>query len=88
MACGVPVIGSDSGEVPHVIGDAGLIAPEGQTDAWAESLTRVVRDADLRRELSQRGRCRAKVFGADVVARKQMAFFEELLAQPARGARR
>ena len=29
MACKVPVIGSDSGEIPHVIGDAGLIFPEG-----------------------------------------------------------
>ena len=29
MACGVPVIGSNSGEIPHVIGDAGLVFPEG-----------------------------------------------------------
>ena len=28
MACGVPVIGSDSGEIPQVIGDAGVIVPE------------------------------------------------------------
>jgi glycosyltransferase involved in cell wall biosynthesis len=33
MACGVPVIGSDSGEIPFVIGDAGIIVPEAAVDA-------------------------------------------------------
>ena len=33
MACGVPVIGSRSGEIPWVIGDAGRVFPEGDTDA-------------------------------------------------------
>jgi glycosyltransferase involved in cell wall biosynthesis len=28
MACGVPVIGSESGEIPNVIGNAGLVFPE------------------------------------------------------------
>src|SRR4029078_4543437 len=33
MACETPVIGSDSGEIPNVIGDAGLVAPEGDATA-------------------------------------------------------
>lgn len=32
MACGVPVIGSDSGEIPNVIGDAGLVFQEGNCE--------------------------------------------------------
>ena len=36
MACGVPVVGSRSGEIPWVIGDAGRIFPEGDADALAE----------------------------------------------------
>jgi glycosyltransferase involved in cell wall biosynthesis len=56
MACGVPVVGSDSGEIPNVIGDAGLIFPEGQVDILREHLGRLLRDLDLRSELAQRGR--------------------------------
>jgi glycosyltransferase involved in cell wall biosynthesis len=56
MACGVPVIGSDSGEIPHVIGDAGLIFPEGQADVLRAHLARLLGDPNLRTELSQRGR--------------------------------
>ncbi len=41
MAAGVPVIGSDSGEIPNVIGDAGLIFPEGNTEKLADALDRL-----------------------------------------------
>ena len=33
MACGVPVVGSRSGEIPHVIADAGLLVAEGDANA-------------------------------------------------------
>jgi glycosyltransferase involved in cell wall biosynthesis len=56
MACGVPVIGSDSGEIPHVIGDAGLIFPEGQAGTLQAHLARLLADPDLRADLARRGR--------------------------------
>jgi glycosyltransferase involved in cell wall biosynthesis len=56
MACGVPVVGSDSGEIPNVIGDAGLIFPEGQVDILREHLGHLLGDPDARSELAQRGR--------------------------------
>jgi glycosyltransferase involved in cell wall biosynthesis len=56
MACGVPVIGSDSGEIPHVIGDAGLIFPEAQVEILRAHLARLLGDPDLRTDLAQRGR--------------------------------
>ncbi|HEY2595066.1 MAG TPA: glycosyltransferase, partial [Chloroflexota bacterium] len=59
MACGVPVIGSDSAEIPNVIGDAGLIVPEGDADALREAISRVLTDADLRCALAEKGRARA-----------------------------
>lgn len=58
MACGVPVIGSDSGEIPRVVGDAGLIVPEGEAEALTAALQRLMASAELRRDLGQRGRAR------------------------------
>jgi glycosyltransferase involved in cell wall biosynthesis len=58
MACGVPVVGSSSGEIPHVIGEAGLIVPEGDPVALRNTLARLLGDCGLRAELGQRGRAR------------------------------
>ncbi len=59
MACAVPVVGSDSGEIPHVIGDAGLIFPEENWRALADHLRTLQEDPPLRAALGQRGRERA-----------------------------
>jgi glycosyltransferase involved in cell wall biosynthesis len=56
MACGVPVVGSDCGEIPNVVGDAGLIFPEGDVEALRECLARLMREGDLWADLSRRGR--------------------------------
>jgi glycosyltransferase involved in cell wall biosynthesis len=56
MASGVPVVGSDSGEIPNVIGEAGLVFPEDDVSALRAQLSRLLRDLDLRIELAQRGR--------------------------------
>jgi glycosyltransferase involved in cell wall biosynthesis len=58
MACEVPVVGSDSGEIPHVIGDAGIIVPEGNVAALRAAILRLQGDANLRDELGTRGRQR------------------------------
>lgn len=58
MACEVAVIGSDSGEIPNVIGEAGLIFPEDEVDALRSKLIQVLQTAGLRDELGQRGRQR------------------------------
>lgn len=56
MACGVPVIGSDSGEIPNVIGDAGLVTPEGDVEALSAALLSLAREPARRAELGARGR--------------------------------
>jgi glycosyltransferase involved in cell wall biosynthesis len=58
MACGVPVIGSDSGELPGVIGDAGTVVPEADSRALRAALRRLLADPALRAEHSRRGRAR------------------------------
>lgn len=56
MACEVPVIGSDSGEIPHVIGDAGLIFPEGNAEALTNALRQVMAESDRRGRWGRAGR--------------------------------
>jgi glycosyltransferase involved in cell wall biosynthesis len=60
MACEVAVAGSDSGEIAHVIGDAGLLFPEGDVAAMTECLRRLRDDLELRRDLAARGLARAR----------------------------
>jgi glycosyltransferase involved in cell wall biosynthesis len=59
MACEVPVIGSDCGEIPEVIGNAGLVCPEGNAAALAGSITDLAQNPGRRAELAGRGRARA-----------------------------
>jgi glycosyltransferase involved in cell wall biosynthesis len=56
--CGVPVVGSDSGEIPWLIEltGGGLVFAEGDRDALAAALGRLREDPELRRELAARGR--------------------------------
>lgn len=58
MSCGVAVVGSDSGEIPNVIGDAGLTFPEGDVAALAMQLGGLLNDPIRMRQLSEAGRQR------------------------------
>src|SRR5439155_22851925 len=58
MACGVPVIGSNCGEIPNVVGDAGLIFPEGDPAALRSALEQLIGSSGLRADLAKRGRQR------------------------------
>ncbi len=56
--CGVPVVGSDSGEIPWLIGltGGGLVFPEGDDAALAAALTELREAPELRRQLAGTGR--------------------------------
>ncbi|MEJ2748414.1 MAG: glycosyltransferase [Anaerolineae bacterium] len=58
MACEVAVVGSDSGEIPHVIGDAGLVFPEDDVEALHAHLLSLLRQPERRDELGRNGRAR------------------------------
>jgi glycosyltransferase involved in cell wall biosynthesis len=84
MACGVPVIGSDSGEIPHVIGDAGLVFPEGDIQALRAHLARLLHDPDLRANLAHRGRERVLAHYTQAqVAAQTYSVYQDVLGKPA-----
>lgn len=62
MERGVPVLTSDRGSLREVAGDGALIANPEDTVGLTVALHRLLADADLRAELSQKGRARAAQF--------------------------
>ncbi|HEX9708597.1 MAG TPA: glycosyltransferase family 4 protein [Candidatus Thermoplasmatota archaeon] len=88
MACEVPVVGSDSGEIGRVIGAAGCLVPEGDVGALAATLRELAEDAGLREHLGSKGRARVlELYTQERVARDTVAFYERILggarAEPA-----
>jgi len=84
FSCGLPVISSDSGEIPYVVGDAGWVVPECDQAAWVSALSELLDSPSLRHEMSQRGRERVlQEFDWPVVARKHLTFFDEILDKTA-----
>ncbi|MDP4198948.1 MAG: glycosyltransferase [Bacteroidota bacterium] len=81
MANGVPVIGSNSGEIPNVIGDAGLIFQEGDLPALSDAIQFLRFNPRERSRLAQRAFERLQQrFTNDIIARQQIGLYEELLA--------
>ena len=80
MACGVPVVASDSGEIPYVVEDAGLLLPDHDTARWTAAIDRLCGDDALRRDFRARGIVRVhERFTWPVVARAHLAFFNDLM---------
>ncbi|MEO0349052.1 MAG: hormogonium polysaccharide biosynthesis glycosyltransferase HpsO [Cyanobacteria bacterium P01_A01_bin.15] len=81
MACQVPVIGSDSGEIPHVIGDSGLVFPEKDYEALADRLKQLIQQPEQRQSLAQKGYKKAmKQYTNKALATELLAFYQELVA--------
>lgn len=87
MACGVPVIGSDSGEIPNVIGEAGLIVPEGHAAALRNAVGTLRDDEVLRRRLSRKGRQRVlNHYTQQRIAEQTVAAYRHMLGQQSAGS--
>jgi len=80
MACGTPVLTSNVASIPEVVGDAALTVDPYDIDAIAEGIKRLVEDDNLRRELSQKGLARAKLFHWDRTAELTWNVLEEAMS--------
>jgi glycosyltransferase involved in cell wall biosynthesis len=80
MACGVPVVGSDSGAIPEVIGPAGLIVPEGDSALLADALSLVLFDDKTGERLRREGLTRVEEeLSCKAMARKLHGFYDRIL---------
>lgn len=87
MASGLPVIGSDVGGIPEVIGngESGVLVPPGDVRRLETALEQLVTDAERRRALGVAGRARAEsVYSWDRVTESLEQVYENALRRPAR----
>jgi glycosyltransferase involved in cell wall biosynthesis len=81
MGNGVAAVGSASGALPDVIGDAGVVVPEDDPAALADALARLADDPAARAALGSAGRRRVlDVFSESAVARDTLAFWRRVTA--------
>lgn len=80
MACGVPVVGSQVGEIPNVIGDAGLTFAQDDHNALGTLLAQLMGDATLRDDLRARGRARVLArFTMQSIAQQTVDVYAQML---------
>jgi glycosyltransferase involved in cell wall biosynthesis len=81
MAHGLAMIVSDGSGNPEAVGDAGVVVPVGDVDAWAAELARVAADADERARLQRAARARAVArFSVERFRTDIEAIYDQLLA--------
>lgn len=75
MAHEVPVIASNVGGLPEVVGDGGWLVPPGDSHALAQMIERVVEDPDELLERGRRAREHARGFSAEVTIEQTEAAY-------------
>ncbi len=78
MACGCPVIASNVGSLPEIVGKNGILLNPYDTNAWAYAMYTLVTDRMLRKKLSRAGINRAKEFSWEKTAKETIKCYEEL----------
>jgi len=81
MACRVPVIGSSSGAIPEVVGEAGLIFEEGNAHDLAEKISSLVNNGKLRLSLAQSGFDRVRQeYSFEIIAERTYRIYKDILS--------
>jgi glycosyltransferase involved in cell wall biosynthesis len=80
MACEVPVVASDSGGIPDVVGDAGLLFRAGDENDLAKKLLLLLYDNALRTQLAKKGRARVlRMYDVPVIAERLADSLRDIL---------
>ncbi|MBA2853108.1 glycosyltransferase involved in cell wall biosynthesis [Methanococcus maripaludis] len=78
MACGTPVITSNTSSLPEVVGDAGITVNPYDVDELANKMHEVLTNEDLRNNMSKKGIERAKLFSWKKCAEEHLKVYEEV----------
>lgn len=81
MACGTPVISSNTSSLPEVIDKAGILLPPKDERLWAKNIFKVLKDSRLGKTLSEMGLRQARKFSWEETARKTIEVYEEVVGE-------
>ena len=79
LACGVPVVASNTAALPEVAGGAAVLVDPLDIDALAQAIARVLRDEALRGRLREDGIARAAEFSWETAARRTLDAYASLV---------
>jgi len=79
MACATPVVGSNRGGIPEVLGDAGIVVDPEDVEGFAAALSSLLENADYRASLGRAARLRCReIFDWEIIARYWASLLEEV----------
>ena len=78
LACGVPVVGSNTSSLPEVVGNAGVLLPPDDAEGIAEALIRLATDDGFHAELSRQALAQAARFSWERAARETLAVYRDV----------
>ncbi len=78
MACGCPVITSNTSSLPEVVGDAGIMIDPYNIDELASAMDEILSNERLREEMIKKGLRRAKIFSWEKTAEETMQVYNEI----------
>lgn len=79
MACGVPVITSNTSSMPEIAGDAAVIVDPSKPAEITAAIEKIISDREYREMLCKKGIERAKMFSWKVMAEKYLALYSKIL---------
>ncbi len=81
MACGVPVITSNTSSLPEVVDNAGIMVDPNDVNSLCEAMYNVLKYKKLWHHMSKKGLERAKLFSWKEAAKKILGIYDEVLAK-------
>jgi glycosyltransferase involved in cell wall biosynthesis len=81
LACGAPSLVANNSSLPEVAGEAAILLPANDEEAWADAIERLWHDEAARHDLAQRGPAQAATFSWQRAARETLAIYRRISAQ-------
>ncbi len=78
LACGTPVIASNRGSLPEIVGDGGLLVEPDDVEGLATAMEKLLNDESLWADLRQKGLAHAARFSWEKTARETLAVYQEV----------